>query len=204
MPNLRRQKPSHVPLWLKAATTVFTAFLIVIYYQAYGPAHFLWLSDIALFVTVIALWRESRLLNSMMVIGILPLELIWNFDFFVQLLTPLEPVGLASYMFDSQRSLLLRSLSLFHIALPLIWLWLFSRLGYDCRALKCQLGLFWLVIGATLLITDPSDNVNWIYGGRDDTLSWTPEPLYVLLYVSLLPALVFWPAHRLAIRAAKF
>ena len=51
-----------------------------------GPANFLWASDIALFVTLAALWLESRLLASMMTLAVLLPELLWNVDFFGSLL----------------------------------------------------------------------------------------------------------------------
>src|SRR5207237_3890877 len=70
------------PLWLRIGLTAFVAFLVPYYWRHYGPQTFLWLSDAGLFLTVIALWRADRLLISMMAIGVLPLELFWNIDFF--------------------------------------------------------------------------------------------------------------------------
>jgi hypothetical protein len=64
-----------VPLWLKLALTAFTAVLIPVYWMEYGFLHFLWISDIALFATVVLLWRPSRLLNSMLALGAPPFEL---------------------------------------------------------------------------------------------------------------------------------
>lgn len=46
------------------------------------PEIFLWFSDIALFAVGIALWTKSRLLISMMAVGVFILEIGWNIDFF--------------------------------------------------------------------------------------------------------------------------
>ena len=59
--------------------------LVPVYWAQRGPANFLWASDIALLVTVGALWRESRFLSSMMAVAVLLPELGWNVDFFLRL-----------------------------------------------------------------------------------------------------------------------
>jgi hypothetical protein len=51
-----------IPLWIKVADTLFVCVLVPVYVRHYGLANFLWFSDVALLVTVPALWIESRLL----------------------------------------------------------------------------------------------------------------------------------------------
>ena len=53
-----------IPLWIKISYTLFVAVLVPLYWVHHGPANFLWASDIALLATVIALWRESRMLSQ--------------------------------------------------------------------------------------------------------------------------------------------
>jgi hypothetical protein len=48
-----------IPLWLKVAYTAFVAVLVPYYWHTYGPVNFLWFCDIALLVTLAALWLES-------------------------------------------------------------------------------------------------------------------------------------------------
>jgi hypothetical protein len=55
-----------IPLWLKITYSAYVAVTLPVYYKKYGPANFLWFSDIALITTVAALWLESSLLASMM------------------------------------------------------------------------------------------------------------------------------------------
>jgi hypothetical protein len=71
------------PLWLRIALTIFVALLVPYYWHHYGWQNFFWLSDVALFLTLAALWRGIRLIISMMAIGVLPLELYWNVAFFI-------------------------------------------------------------------------------------------------------------------------
>lgn len=165
--------------------------LVPVYWQQYGPANFLWASDIALLFVLVALWREAPLPNSMMAIGVLPFEIAWTADF----LTGSRLLGVASYMFDPGRPLYLRGLSLFHAALPVLMIFLLHRLGYDRRALPAQTLLTWIVVPVTFLVTDPTDNVNLAFGlGREPQTLLHPL-LYLGLEMILLPIVVCWPCH---------
>jgi hypothetical protein len=123
-----------LPLTLKIACTVFVAVLVPVYGVEYGLTNFLWFSNIALLTTLVALWKESSLLASMMALAVLVFELFWNIEYFLRLLTEME-LGISGYMFDSRIPLLVRGLSLYHVVLPALLLFLLYRLGYDRRAL---------------------------------------------------------------------
>jgi hypothetical protein len=69
-----------IPVWFKIAYTLFVCFLVPIYWRRYGPANFLWFSDITLLVTVPALSLGSPLLASMMALAVTLPELAWNLD----------------------------------------------------------------------------------------------------------------------------
>jgi len=191
-----------VPVGVKVALTAFVVVLFPVYLDAYGPLHFLWLSDVALFMTVVAVWRDSRLLTSMMAVGVLPMELIWNLDFLALLLVGWSPIGLADYMLDPELSLLLRGLSLFHIPLPILWVWLLRRWGYDRRALVGQTLLFWAVILASYLFTDPADNINWVFSYALEPLRWMPPRAWLLAYLLGGPVVVLLPMHLILSRVA--
>src|SRR6059058_6104644 len=99
-----------IPIGLKIFYTFFVCVLVPIYWRQYGPANFLWFSDIALLVSAMAL-------------AVVLLELVWNIDFFVRLATGNSLIGLSAYMFDPKIPLFIRGLSCFHIVLPVILLW---------------------------------------------------------------------------------
>jgi hypothetical protein len=189
--------PAPVPLWLNLALTGFVIVLIPIYWRHYGWHNFLWLSDIALFLTVVSLWRTSPLINSMLGIGVLPLEMFWNIDFFTRLITGMEVGGIAQYMFDESLPLHLRALSLFHIALPITWITLLKRWGYDPRAFKAQTLLLWVALLASYGLTRPDENINWVFMPYKSGWQWIPELAWLIAYMLLVPALVHWPLHKL-------
>jgi hypothetical protein len=186
-----------LPLWIKIAYTLFVIVLVPVYWVHYGPANFLWFSDIALFTTVAALWLESRFLASTMAVGVLLLELTWNIDFFVRLLTGAEWVGLAGYMFDSSKPRSLRGLSFFHILLPILLVWMVARLGYNRRALPAQTLLAWLVLPVSYFFTDPAKNINWVFGPGSEPQRSMPSILYLAILMAFLPLTVYLPTHLL-------
>ena len=187
--------PDQIPLWLKLSYTLFVCLLVPVNWVQYGPGNFLWFSDIALLTMAPALWLESPLLASMMALAVTLLELVWNADFFIRLIAGPSVTGLSGYMFDAKISLLIRALSLFHIALPVLLLWTLYRLGYDSRAFVAQALLAWVVLPLSYLFTKPSENVNRVYGFGEKPQTWMPAPLFVALLMVLLPIVVYLPTH---------
>jgi hypothetical protein len=184
-----------IPLWLKVSLTLFVLVLLPVYWKQYGPGNFLWFSDMALLLTVPALWLESSLLASMILLSIGLLELIWIVDFFTRLIVGPSLTGLSAYMFDSKIPLSIRALSLFHIVLPIIVVWIVSRLGYDGRALVAQTGLAWIILPLSYLLTKRSENVNWVYGFGKRPQRWIGSRLYLALLMLFFPVVIYLPTH---------
>jgi len=184
-----------MPLWLKLGYTLMVTAIVPVYFVHYGPANFLWFSDIALIATAVALWAESRLLASMMAVAVLLPELLWNISFFSRLLVRVRVSPLADYMFDRAIPLWIRALSLFHIPMPLVLLWMVHTLGYDARALPAQTALAWVVFPVTYAVTDPKENINWVFGPGGQPQRRLPPRLYLLLVLLVFPLIVYVPTH---------
>lgn len=190
---------ARIPLWIKLLYSSFLCVLVPVYWWHYGPANFLWGCDIALFFVLAALWLERPLPSSMMAIGILPFEILWVVDF----LAGSQLIGMASYMFETERPLYLRGLSLFHIVVPGILIFLLRRLGYDPRALPAQTLLIWIVLPLTYLVTDPADNINMAFGFGFEPQTRMPALLHLVVEMILVPIVVCWPMHRLLQRLVR-
>jgi len=184
-----------IPLWIKIAYTLFVAITVAVYSVKYPLGNFLWFSDIALLTTVPALWLESSLLASMITVGIILPEALWNVSFFGQLLTGRRITGLTDYMFDPRRPLYLRALSLFHVFLPVMLLWMIQRLGYAPSAWMAQTALAWVVLPLTYYFTNPEENVNWVFGPGTEPQKRIPPLVYLGLLMIAFPALVYLPSH---------
>lgn len=189
-----------IPLGLKVGDTVFVCVLVPIYWRQYGPANFLWFSDIALLGLVPALWLENALLVSMLSLSVVFFEALWNLDFFFQLATGKSLIGLSAYMFDPKIPLFIRGLSCFHIVLPLLLLWALHRLGYDQRAFVWQAIVALVVLPLSYLISNPQENVNWVYGFGQKPQTILPAPLFVVILMVLFPLLVYLPTNLLFTR----
>jgi len=184
-----------IPLWIKVTYTVIVLITVAVYSVKYPLGNFLWFSDIAMLVTAAALWLESPLLASMVAVGTLLPEILWNASFFGQVLTGRRVSGLTDYMFDESLPRYLRALSLFHVILPVLMLWLMARLGYDERALVAQTVLAWVVLTLSYWLTDPKLNVNWVFGWGAKPQQLIPPPVYLALLMVAFPALIHYPTH---------
>jgi len=186
-----------LPLWIKLASTLFVAVLVPVYWREYGPLNFLWFSDIALFSMVAALWLESSLLASMMVLAIGLPETAWNVDFWGRLATRRRLLGMADYMFDAAIPAFVRALSLFHVWMPVVLLWMVYRLGYDRRAWALQSLVALVVFPLARVLTPPADNVNWVYGpgGTPRPRGWS----WVVFLATFFPLVVYLLTHFLMV-----
>ena len=171
-----------IPLWFKLAYTGFVGIVLALWLRHYGWRNLLWFSDIALIGAVPALWLESAPIASVLAVAVFGPELLWNLDFAFRLLSGHRGPGLTSYMFERERPLVLRLLSLFHVPLPAVLLWLLHAHGYAAAvALPGAVLLAALVLPASRVFGSAEANINWTYG-----LARTQERLSPVAYVALL------------------
>lgn len=188
---------NQISIWIKIAYTLFVLALIPIYWKHWGPANFLWFSDIALFLTVIALWMESQLLASMMAVGVLLPELYWNIELIVRLLTGKKLAGLTDYMWNKKHPLYLRLLSLFHVILPVMLILMLIQFGYAPSAIYYQTVFAWIILFLCYKLTPPSANINWTFGLGNSPQHKIPSKHFLLLIMAAYPLFIFLPTHLL-------
>jgi hypothetical protein len=192
-----------IPLWLKVAHTALAVAIVPAYVRQYGWRNFLWFSDVALFATVPALWLERPLLASMQAVSITVPEAGWTLDFAARLLFDVRVIGLADYMFDRRIPRAVRALSLFHLWLPPLLIWTVSRLGYDRRALLAQTLVTWALLAVTYNVTEPADDINWVYGFSGSPQQRMDPRAYLTLVMAVYPIAFHWPAHVVFTRAFR-
>ncbi len=191
-----------IPWALKLIFSAFVAVLVPVYWRAYSPWNFLFFCDIALLLTVAALWLESPLLASLAAVGIVLPQLLWIADF----ATGARITGMTSYMYDRKLPLFLRGLSTFHGWLPLLLLWLVAVLGYDRRAFVgwTVLATLVLLVSYTLAPAPPAPagnpnlavNLNYVHGlSYERPQAWMPPLAWLALLMIALPLLLFLPTH---------
>jgi hypothetical protein len=190
---------SSIPEWFKIVYTLAVLAFMVIYWQRYGPRNFLWFSDIALIGAVPAMWLESALISGTLACMVLLPELLWNVDYVLRIALKRRITGLTDYMFDPSIPRWLRAVSLFHVPLPLVMIWLVAAYGYPAASLPAAAGTAAVTLALSYLLSSSEKNINWVFGlGRvQDRL---PQPLYLgLLYLGFV-LVVFLPTHWILMR----
>jgi hypothetical protein len=199
------QSTNRLPLWLKLAYTAFMAVLVPVYWRNYGPTNFFYFCDVALIITLVAVWIESPLLVSMCAVGILASQALWVVDFLSNLVG-LPLTGMTDYMFQADHSLFLRGLSLFHGWLPFLLVFLVWKLGYDRRALPAWTVVAWALVLICFLFMPPPRpdagltpvNINYVWGMSDAAAqTWMPPAVWVVGLLIGLPVLLYAPVHLL-------
>lgn len=196
---------SRIPLSVKLAYTAFVAVLVPYYWMTYGPTNFLYFCDVALLMTLVAVWKEDALLASAAAVGIVVPQIFWQIDF-LGALVGWSPLGMTAYMFDPGIPLFARGLSFFHFWLPILLVWMVWRLGYDRRALPIwtvtawvlMLFCYFLLPAPPAPVDDPNlpVNVNYVYGMSDESpQQWMPPLAYLSLMMIGLPLLAYMPTH---------
>jgi hypothetical protein len=191
-----------IPLALKLAYTLFVAILVPYYWVMYTPWNFLFFCDLALLITLPALWLESSLLMSIPAVGIVLPQLLWAADF----LTRGRITGMTSYMFEPKLSLFVRGLSAFHFWLPFLLIWGVWRLGYDRQAFA-----IWTAISTVVLLvsyflapeppapaTNPNlaVNINYVHGlSYERPQTRLPPWIWLTTMIVGLPIVFYLPTH---------
>jgi hypothetical protein len=184
-------------LWWKVGYTAFVVLVCAIWLRHYGARNFLWFSDIAFIGAVPAMWLESPALASVLAVAVLLPEILWNVDFVGRLLLRRRITGLTDYMFEPERPRLLRGLSLFHVPLPLVLLWMVHAYGYDARAgLTGAIVLAAIVLPWSRAVSSPERNINWTYGLGSARTRLAPSVYMALLFAGFV-VFVFIPTHHL-------
>lgn len=196
---------SRIPFLVKCLYTAYMAVLIPVYWKTYGPTNFLYFCDIALIMTLFALWLESALLVSAAAVGIVLPQALWAIDFIATGIGwPLS--GMTGYMYDDALPVHARFLSFFHFWLPFFLLWLLRHTGYDPKGLP-----LWTVIALVavyicyfFLPAPPAPannpglpvNVNYVFGFSDQVAqTWMPPLVWFFLLQAMLVGLIFLPSH---------
>jgi hypothetical protein len=189
------------PLWLKLIGLLFLCLFASYSWKNYGFQNFLWFSCLGVIGTVLALWLESRLLASMMLLStFIADELGWGGDFLFRLLFGWHPFGATTYMFDSRLSLYGRALSLYHFYFPILLAWMVYRLRYEPRAIVTQTVFSSVVLLLSFTVTNPASNINWVFGPGSTPQSYVPASLYLVGEMIFIPVVFYLPMHLLLMK----
>jgi len=184
-----------IPLWVKVVWTACVIAWLPLYWRQYGVQNFLFFCDLGNLFILAGLWLESALIFSWQACGLLLFQTLFAIDLLGALISGRHVIGGTEYMFDLHVPLPIRLLSLFHLVAPPLLLWAINRLGYDSRGWKFQTLTAWIVVPINYFWR-PEYDVNWARGPFFREQHAIPGPVYLLAYLIMVPAAIYFPTHR--------
>jgi membrane-anchored protein YejM (alkaline phosphatase superfamily) len=169
------------------------------YWWTYGWENLLQLCDIAVILTCAGLWYGSPLLLSSQAVSSLVVDILWCADFLVYGLFDLHIVGGTDYMWDQEIPLFTRSLSFFHVLMPIVLLWSLRRVGYDRRGFRLQAAIAVVVLIVSRLMP-PFMNLNFAHEDPILGRAWEPALLHLALILAGLIGVVYGITHQILLR----
>jgi hypothetical protein len=191
-----------IPLWLKLLWTALVLAWAPVYWREYGLQNFLFFCDLGNLLIAAGLWLESPLIFSWQATGLLFFQTLYTIDLAGALVSGRHWIGGTEFMFDPHVPLWIRLLSLFHVVAPPLLLWAIWRLGYDRRGWKWQTLTAWIVVPINYFWR-PQYDVNWARGPFFREQHAVPGLLYLLAYLIVVPAVVFFPTHLFLVRLTR-
>jgi hypothetical protein len=194
--------PTHdsVPLWLRWSALLWLFVWVPAYWHTWGAANFLHLCDVAVLLTCIGLWSNKSLLLSSQAVSSLLIDTAWTLDAAWRFLTGRHLIGGTEYFFDARFPLWVRLLSLFHVVMPFLLLWVLHRTGYDRRGWTTQCLIAFPVVVLARLASTPQTNINFVYTDPFFHRAWGPAPLHLTAVLLFLMFAVYLPTHLLLVR----
>jgi hypothetical protein len=193
--------PAQLPRALRWGGLAWLAVWVPVYWHAWGPANFLHLCDLAVVLTCVGLWTRNRLLLSSQAVSSLVVDLIWTVDAAWTVALKRSLIGGTEYLLDAHVAWWIRALSLFHVLLPALLLWVIWRIGYDRRAWLLQCGIV-LCAFIAARFTNPAMNINYAFRDPFFHRAFGPAPVHLALSVIFIAVVVYLPTHWLLLRFA--
>jgi hypothetical protein len=188
-----------IPRWLRWAALAWMLIWFPVYWHTWGPSNFLQMCDIAVILTCVGIWTNSRLLISSQAVSALLVDAAWALDAGWRLFTHHHLLGGTEYLFETSEPLWIRMLSLYHLVLPGLLLWLVYRLGYDRRGWAVQSAIALPVFIASRF-TILQKNMNFAFADPFFRRQWGPAPLHVVVIWLFMVIVVYLPTHLFLMR----
>lgn len=185
------------------AAVGWLAFWVPVYWHYWGWHNFLYFCDVSVILTCIGLWKSSPLLLSSQAVGAIVLNFLWTMDAVWRLAFGNHLIGGTEYMWESQYQPWLRSISLFHVAWPLLLVWAVRRSGYDARGFKLQCAIAAGVFVVSRIVSahaEPAKNLNFALTDPLFHREWGPAPAHLALLLAVLIGVIYWPTHVVLLR----
>lgn len=200
---LVQTRPPHPYPRLRWLGLIWLLVYVPSYTWAYGGLNFLYLCNMGVIITALALIAGSRLWLSSQAVASPIIGLVWALDAGTRLVTGSFLFGGTEYMWDPQFPLLTRLLSLYHVAWPALTLWCVKQKGYDRRGWPLQAAIAAAGILVARGFTAPEHNVNYAFTAPFFNVELGPPALHLGLTVLTMGLGVYGLVHLFIIRGLR-
>lgn len=190
LPRQRHAFP--VLRWLALAWLVV---FVPAWYAAYGAWHFLFLCNLGVLLTCAGLVFAKPLLLSSQAIAAPGIAGLWLLDAGWRLASGTHLHGGTAYMWDDSIPALVRAMSLYHLAWPVLLAWCLHRGGYDRRGLALQLAIAAAVFVVGLTLAPASENLNYVVAAPGASPAQAQPALRALANYAILAGAIYLPTH---------
>ena len=178
----------------------WVAVFVPAWYAAYGAWHFLFLCNLGVLVTAAGLWFDKPVLLSSQAVAAPGIAALWLLDVAWRLATGTHLHGGTAYLWDPAIPAVVRALSLYHVAWPLLLVACLHRVGYDRRGFPLQVAIAVVVFIVGLWLAPAAENLNYVIAAPGRAPHAEPWR-HALANLAILVVAVYWPLH-LALRQA--
>ncbi len=173
------------------------------YALAYPATNFLFLCNLGVTLTALAIFVGNRLVVSSQAVAAPIIGLVWALDAGTRVTTGSFLFGGTAYMWDPQYPLFTRLLSLYHLGWPVLVVWCLVQTGYDRRGWALQSGIAGSGIVLARLATDPAENVNFAFRDPFWGQQLGPPVLHLVIVVGAMSVVAYGMTHVILIRALR-
>lgn len=195
-PAMQARAPDH-PV-LRAVAIAWLCVWLPAYATTYGAWHFLYLCNLGVLVTCLGLIAGSQLLLSSQALIAPGIAMLWIADATTRVLTGHFLHGGTAYMWDASIPALTRTLSLYHLAWPLLLYHALRRHGYDRRGWRLQGALAAGALALGLFVAPVAENIDYVWHAPGAAAPSTTPLLRAAGILGVLLA-IGWPLHRLCL-----
>jgi hypothetical protein len=180
---------------LRWVAALWLAVYLPSYALAYGFTNFLFLCNLGVMLTAVAILLESPLVLSSQAVAAPVIGIAWGLDAGWRVASGHFLFGATSYMWDPQYPLFTRALSLYHLAWPVLVVLLVRRLGYDRRGWALQAAIAAAVLVACRLFTSPAENINFAFVDPVFGRAFAPAALHLAVVLGALGGVAYGLTH---------
>lgn len=148
---------------LRWCVLAWLAIYMPAYAHAYGIWHFLMLCNLGVLLTAVGILFDRPTLLASQAVAAPGIFVLWIVDAGARLATGTHLHGGTAYMWDPSIPMLVRVLSLYHLAWPFVLAWTLDKRGFDRRGLVLQVAIAAAAFVIAVAVAPQAENLQYVW-----------------------------------------